>query len=106
MYMLNESDPKPLSDSWLKGLVVACSLLSPLFGGAIIYYSMKRKRPDLARLGNLLSFVSVGIMLLLMYLESPVLLLFVLLIQLMFLPALGVTVWLAIKVNRQFLELT
>ncbi len=106
MYTLNESDPKPWSDSLLKGLVVACSLLSPLFGGAIIYYSMKRKRPDLARLGNLLSFVSVGLIFLLTYLESPILLLFLLLIQLLFLPALGVTIWLAIKVNRQFVELT
>lgn len=106
MYTLNESYSKPLSDSSLKSLVVVCSLLSPLLGGAIIYYSMKRRRPDLARLGNLLSFVSMGLIFLLVYLQNPIGILLIGLIQLSFLPALGLTIWLALKVNRQFVELS
>ena len=39
-------------------LVVLAALLAPVFAGGIIYYSLKRTHPDLAHLGNWMSFVA------------------------------------------------
>lgn len=43
----------PLGDRALIGLA---ALLSPVFAGAIIYYSLRRSHTDLAHFGNVMSF--------------------------------------------------
>jgi hypothetical protein len=49
------------SASSYKKMVILSAFLAPLFGGAIIYYSLKKSHEGPAKLGNNMSFLAVAI---------------------------------------------
>lgn len=46
------------ASSAIRPLVIVAAVLAPVLSGAIIYYSLRRTRSDLAHLGNWVSAVS------------------------------------------------
>lgn len=44
-----------------KNMVILSALLAPVWGGAIIYYSLKKSHNATAKLGNNMSFIAIAV---------------------------------------------
>lgn len=44
-----------------KNMVILSALLAPVWGGAIIYYSLNKSHNAMAKLGNNISFIAIAI---------------------------------------------